>query len=81
MKAEILKIAGVKDEASFYKKFPTEEAFMAKHGEQFKKAQQGKTLPPKIVSDKNDPRYKAYQDSLTAYNYGEKEYAGIYRSR
>jgi len=44
MKAEILKIAGVKDEASFYKKFPTEEAFMAKHGEQFKKAQQGKKL-------------------------------------
>jgi len=71
MKAEILKIAGVKDEASFYKKFPTEEAFMAKHGGEFKKAQQGKNLPPKIVSGKNDPRYKAYQDSLISYNNDE----------
>ena len=38
MKAQILKIAGVKDEKSFYKKFPTEEAFMKKHGKAFKKA-------------------------------------------
>lgn len=68
MKNQILKIAGVKNEKEFYQKFPTEEAFMAKHGGEFKKAQQGKTLPPKIVSDKNDPRYKAYQDSLTLYN-------------
>ena len=32
MKAQILKIAGVKSEAEFYKKFPSEEAFIKKHG-------------------------------------------------
>ncbi|MBC7088733.1 MAG: hypothetical protein H5T96_09765 [Tissierellales bacterium] len=36
MKAQILKIAGVKNIQEFYKKFPTEEAFMKKHGEEFK---------------------------------------------
>lgn len=41
MKAQILKIAGVKTEAEFYKKFPTEEAFMKKHGKELKKAQYG----------------------------------------
>jgi hypothetical protein len=41
MKKQILKIAGVKSEKEFYKKFPTEEAFMAKHGDAFKKAQIG----------------------------------------
>jgi hypothetical protein len=41
MKAQILKIAGVKSEAEFYKKFPSEEAFMKKHGKEFKKAQAG----------------------------------------
>jgi hypothetical protein len=41
MKAEILKIAGVKSEKDFYKKFPTEESFMAKYGKQVKKLQQG----------------------------------------
>jgi len=38
MKAQILKIAGVKTEAEFYKKYPTEEAFMKKHGHKLKKA-------------------------------------------
>jgi len=41
MKAQILKIAGVKTEAEFYKKFPSEEAFMKKHGKELKKAQNG----------------------------------------
>lgn len=41
MKAQILKIAGVKNEKEFYKKFPTEEAFMKKHGKQLKKAAGG----------------------------------------
>jgi hypothetical protein len=41
MKAQILKIAGVKTEAEFYKKFPTEEAFIKKHGKELKKAQSG----------------------------------------
>ena len=41
MKAQILKIAGVKSEKEFYKKYPSEEAFMKKHGKAFKKAQFG----------------------------------------
>jgi hypothetical protein len=41
MKAQILKIAGVKSEKEFYKKFPSEEAFMKQHGKAFKKAQMG----------------------------------------
>jgi len=41
MKAEILKIAGVKSEKEFYKKYPSEEAFMKVHGKAFKKAQVG----------------------------------------
>jgi hypothetical protein len=41
MKAQILKIAGVKNEKDFYKKFPTEEAFMAKHGAKLEKAKMG----------------------------------------
>ena len=41
MKAEILKIAGVKSEKEFYKKYPTEEAFMKAHKKEFKKAAMG----------------------------------------
>ena len=41
MKKDILKIAGVKSEKEFYRKFPTEKAFMDKHGKAFKKAQIG----------------------------------------
>jgi hypothetical protein len=39
MKAQILKIAGVKSEKEFYKKYKTEAAFMKVHGKAFKKAQ------------------------------------------
>lgn len=45
MKAQMLKIAGVKSEAAFYKKFPTQEAFMKVHGKEFKKAQAGASYP------------------------------------
>ena len=41
MKAQILKIAGVKSEKEFYKKYPSEEAFMKVHSKEFKKAQLG----------------------------------------
>jgi hypothetical protein len=41
MKAQILKIAGVKSDKEFYKKYPTEEAFMKAHKKEFKKAQMG----------------------------------------
>jgi len=39
MKAQILKIAGVKTEKEFYKKYKTEADFMKVHGKAFKKAQ------------------------------------------
>ena len=44
MKDQILKIAKVKSEEEFYKKFPTEEAFLAKHGKQLQKAAMGKAM-------------------------------------
>jgi len=59
MKAEFLKIAGVKSEAEFYKKFPSEEAFMKKHGKAVKslmakKAQVG-TMIPNITTPAQNP--------------------------
>jgi hypothetical protein len=44
MKDQILKIAKVKSEKEFYKKYPTEEAFMAKHGKALEKAAMGKAM-------------------------------------
>jgi hypothetical protein len=44
MKAEFLKLAGVKSEKAFYKKYPTEAAFFKAHPEakkSIKKAQNG----------------------------------------
>jgi hypothetical protein len=43
-KQSILKIAGVKSEKEFYKKYPSEEAFMKVHGKAFKKAQMGAAI-------------------------------------
>ena len=40
MRAQMFKIAGVKNEKEFYKLFPDEASFMKKHGKAFKKAQQ-----------------------------------------
>jgi hypothetical protein len=42
MKAEILKLAGVKNDTEFYKKFPTEKAFMAKYGKKLEKLKKAK---------------------------------------
>jgi len=53
MRAQILKIAGVKSEKDFYKKFPTEESFMAKHGKTLKKAQMGANLKQGIAGGFN----------------------------
>jgi len=62
MKAEILKIAGVKNEKEFYKKYPSEEAFMKVHGKEFKKAKLGKAIAPKA------------QDGIGSYTGGENVY-------
>ena len=60
MKAQILKIAGVKSEKEFYKKYPSEEAFMKQHGKAFKKAQIGASIGgdgpiknPKLINLQN----------------------------
>lgn len=45
MKAQFLKIAGVKSEREFYKRFPTEESFFKAFPEALKSAQGGVTVP------------------------------------
>jgi hypothetical protein len=54
MKKDILKIAGVKSEAEFYKKFPTEAAFMKVHGKEFKKAKMGAAMVKKQLTQLTD---------------------------
>jgi hypothetical protein len=51
MKKQMLKIAGVKSEKEFYKKFPDEASFMAKHGKEFKKAMRGSKIDKAQVGD------------------------------
>jgi hypothetical protein len=53
MKAQMLKMAGVKSEAAFYKKFPSQEAFMKVHGKEFKKAQVGTYINGKTADTPN----------------------------
>ena len=75
MKAQILKIAGVKTEAEFYKKFPSEEAFMKKHGKELKKAQYGTY----VAGQKEKPVQKPivyddlYQDTVASMTGVSKE--------
>jgi len=54
MKKEILKIAGVKSEKEFYKKYPTEAAFMKAHGKKFKKAAMGAAMVKKQLNQLTD---------------------------
>jgi hypothetical protein len=54
MKDQILKIAKVKSEKEFYKKYPTEEAFMKAHGKAFKKAAMGKTMVAQQLTQLTD---------------------------
>jgi hypothetical protein len=58
MKAQILKISGHKNEKDFYKEFPTQEAFMAKHGAAFKKAQTG------VMMDSNKNGVPDYLENI-----------------
>ena len=54
MKDQILKIAKVKSEKEFYKKYPTEAAFMKAHGKAFKKAAMGKSMVAKQLTQLTD---------------------------
>lgn len=57
----MLKIAGVKTESAFYKKYPTQAAFMKVHGKEFKKAQQGVNMNTQGDTNKNGiPDYLEY---------------------
>ena len=61
MKAKFLKIAGVKSEKEFYKKYPTEAAFFKAHPEakELKKAKIGS-----YIGGEQDvvPQYQSYED-------------------
>jgi len=54
MKDQILKIAKVKNEAEFYRKYPSEEAFMKAHKKEFKKAAMGASMVKKQLSQLTD---------------------------
>jgi hypothetical protein len=54
IKDQILKIAKVKSEADFYRKFPTEAAFMKMHGKAFKKAAMGASMVNKQLHQLTD---------------------------
>ena len=54
MKKDILKIAGVKSEKEFYKKYPTEAAFMKAHKKEFKKAAMGTAMVKKQLTQLTD---------------------------
>jgi len=75
MKDQILKIAKVKSEKEFYKKYPTEEAFMAKHGKALKKAAMGSKMVQtqlKQLTDFGNPPIAqngfAFGDAITNVN-------------
>jgi len=54
MKKDILKIAGVKSEAEFYRKYPTEEAFKKAFPKEFKKAAMGASMVKKQLNQLTD---------------------------
>jgi hypothetical protein len=62
MKAQILKIAGVKSEKAFYKKYPSEEAFMKVHGKEFKKAQFGAYIGGDAIANPKMVNFGALYD-------------------
>lgn len=79
MKAQILKIAGVKSEKEFYKKYPSEEAFMKKHGKEFKKAQFGTYIggdtnaAPKMINFSDS--YDSSDEMVTGSTGGSRQEA------
>jgi len=72
MKAQILKIAGVKSEKEFYKKFPSEEAFMKVHGKELKKAQTSDAI------EKAQKGFFGNFDDGTNQNYDNSGQGGYY---
>jgi hypothetical protein len=64
MKAQFLKISGHKNEKDFYKEFPTQESFLAKHGAALKKAQGGYQFPSAQFPQQPNQQYQMNQDSV-----------------
>ena len=73
MKAQILKIAGVKSEKEFYKKYPSEEAFMKVHGKAFKKAQIGAFIGGDTTTNAKPLNYQTYYDDVDKLITGSTE--------
>lgn len=78
MRAQILKIAGVKSEKDFYKKFPTEESFMAKHGKTLKKAKIGANLKQGFAGGFNPLSMGVDENFQIRINSGESPKFGDY---
>jgi len=68
MRADFLRIAGVKSEVEFYKKFPSEEAFMKKHGKAIKKLKAKKAKVGTMIPNMQTP-----QSNITPIRFGEEE--------
>jgi len=74
MKAKFLKIAGVKSEKEFYKKYPTEAAFFKAHPEakkQIKKAQVGSFIGGEIDASPETLSYHDYEDLVSLRTQGK----------
>lgn len=67
MKAKMLKLAGVKSEKEFYKKFPTEEAFMKAHGKEFRKAFTGDVIGGVEPLLENFSDFNSYKDAYKSW--------------
>ena len=84
MKAQILKIAGVKSEKEFYKKFPTEAAFMKKHGKELaklKKAAVGDVIEYTDVEAGNNRKVIDGTELLKSVNKDTLDYFDQFKDR
>ena len=69
----MLKIAKAKDEKSFYKKFPTQEAFLKVHGKEFKKAQLANSIKNAQGGVSTDPGNDYYDNNYTGFETGYQQ--------
>lgn len=77
MKAQFLKIAGVKNEQEFYKKFPTEESFFKKHGKQLQTAQNGADINGNGIPDEQEGLTRNSNDVLSKFGMGAQTFGKI----
>ena len=71
-------LLGISDTGDVQMMYPGEDyKFDGESVTEYPVAQLGKTVPPLNVSDLNDPRLKAYNDSLSIYNTTSQQYKNI----